>query len=85
VASDGIRDVLWCLLPGRAGRYAVVIELSREYFMHATSSQPQLLPARDIVAGFAQRLASRAAQERSYQPAFFMPGRAFPRRRSWRL
>ncbi|MBB4397966.1 competence protein [Bradyrhizobium sp. ERR14] len=86
LGQDIIRDALWCLLPGRAGRYAVVVELSRNYFMHATSNQAQLLPAQDIVAGFAQRLqASHAAQERRYQASFFMPGRAFARRRSWRL
>ncbi|WP_338692230.1 MULTISPECIES: competence protein [Bradyrhizobium] len=83
VAPDGTKDALWCLLPGRAGRYAVVVQMPREYFMLATSSQPQLLPARDIVTGFAQRL--RAAQERIMQPPFFMSGRAFRRRRSWRL
>lgn len=50
------REPLWCLLPGRAEGYAVVIALSHDQLVPALSSRPQLLPAQEYVDAFAQHI-----------------------------
>jgi competence protein CoiA len=47
---DVWRDGLWCLLPGRAARHAVVVGMSREQFVAIAPSRPQLLPVKEIMA-----------------------------------
>jgi hypothetical protein len=53
---DAFRDALWCLLPGRAERSAVVIGLSREEFVRVAPSRPQLLPVQEILAFIREQL-----------------------------
>jgi competence protein CoiA len=53
---DAFRDVLWCLLPGRAKRSAVVVGMSREEFVKVALSRPQLLPVQEILALFRDQL-----------------------------
>lgn len=40
---DVEREHLWCLLPKRAGRYAIVTVMSREAFVKEASNSPRLL------------------------------------------
>lgn len=61
--ADVFRDTLWCLLPGRAECSAVVVGMSRKQFVEVAPSRPQLLPVRDIMAGFTQRIRELQAQE----------------------
>jgi hypothetical protein len=42
--QDGMRNVLWGLLPGRAKGRAVMIGISRQDFVMTAMKQPQLLP-----------------------------------------
>lgn len=51
-SQDLMRNTLWCLLPGRAKRRAVVIAISRQDFV--TMKHPRLLPdpAHEIVSAF---------------------------------
>lgn len=44
--KDAMRNALWCLLPGRVGRYAVVVKISRTDFVNRTSEHLRLLPDR---------------------------------------
>ena len=39
-----MRSTLWCLLPGRARRRAVMIAISRQAFVMTVTKQPRLLP-----------------------------------------
>jgi hypothetical protein len=80
---DAFRDTLWCLLPGRAEGSAVVVGMSREEFVKVAPSRPQLLPAQDIVAGFAHRIRELRAQENALEARRFagMPGGGISRRR----
>ena len=74
-SPDGFREPLWCLLPGRAERSAVVAAISRKSFVETASSQPQLLAAHELVSFFGQLIRQqRMAEEtavitrlRSYQ------------------
>jgi competence protein CoiA len=59
--SDEFRDTLWCLLPGRAERSAVVVGISREEFVKVAPSRPQLLPVQEILALFRELRAARYA------------------------
>lgn len=40
--QDGIRNGLWCLLPGRIKEYAVMIAIRRQDFITTTMNQPRL-------------------------------------------
>ena len=86
-SSDVFRDTLWCLLPGRAERNAVVVGISREDFVKVAPSRPQLLPVSDIVTGFAQHIRELRAAENAleaqqrYRGFAGMPGGMVPRRR----
>lgn len=53
---DAMRNTLWCLLPGRAGRDAVVVGISRNDFVSTASSRSQLLPAKEIISSLAQSM-----------------------------
>jgi competence protein CoiA len=53
---DEFRDTLWCLLPGRAERSAVVVGMSREQFVEVAPSRPQLLPVQEIITIIAQHI-----------------------------
>jgi hypothetical protein len=46
---DKLHEILWCLLPGRAGKYAIVIGISRDSFVKTASSRSQLLPVKEII------------------------------------
>jgi len=76
---DEFRDTLWCLLPGRAERSAVVVGMSREEFVKVAPSRPQLLPVQEILAVFREQL--RAADAREARPFAGVPGGRGSRRR----
>lgn len=81
-SEDVFRTTLWCLLPGRAAGYAVVIGMSREEFVKVAPSRAQLLPVQDILAGFTQRIReSRAAEEEQQVYRRMASGMALRRRR----
>lgn len=42
--NDGMRNALWCLLPGRTKRCALMVAISRQTFITTTTKQPRLLP-----------------------------------------
>jgi competence protein CoiA len=75
---DDFRDGLWCLLPGRVERSAVVVVMSREQFVEVAPSRPQLLDVQDILTVFRER---RAANAREARPFVAMPSERRPRRR----
>ena len=61
----------------------MVVGMSREEFVKVAPSRPQLLPAQDIVAGFAHRIRELRAQENALEARRFagMPGGGISRRR----
>ena len=65
--QDGMRNALWCLLPGRARRRAVMIAISRQDFVTTAMKQPRLLPepAQEIVSAYDELL--RELEERKGQ------------------
>lgn len=81
---DAFRDGLWCLLPGRAERSAVVVRMSREQFIKVVPSTPQLFAAQELLEAFAQYIRESRASTAHESPQFFrMPsGRALRRRYS---
>jgi hypothetical protein len=60
---DARREHLWCLLPGRAEQFAVLVALSRKDFVAAASSSAQLLPAHEIVAVVGQQLRQQQGKD----------------------
>ncbi len=42
--QDSMRNTLWCLLPGRAKRCAVMLAISRQAFVTTVMKQPRVLP-----------------------------------------
>ncbi|MGY4303817.1 competence protein CoiA [Bradyrhizobium sp. USDA 4369] len=82
--SDPYKNVLWCLLPGRAEGNAVVVGMSPDQIVNEISSRSQLLPVEAILATLSQGVRERRAPQ--YQ-SIAGPGiRSSPRgRRSWRL
>lgn len=82
--QDGMRDTLWCLLPGRVKRGAVMIAISRQTFITTLLKQPRLLPdpAHEFVNAldklFAQQEQAREQQKQNQQ---WQPRN----KRTWRL
>lgn len=62
--QDDMRELLWCLLPGRAGRYAVLAHIMRNEFLARTLNHPQLFqePANRIVDILAKLIQQEQAQ-----------------------
>src|SRR5690606_28600162 len=76
--EDILRNTLWCLLPGLAGRYCVVVGISRNDFVTTVSGRAELLPAKEIVNAVAKNMeAQRTVQT---QMPLLRPGYN-PRRR----
>jgi len=74
---DEFRETLWCLLPGRAERDAVVLGISRDDFVRVAPTRPQLLPVQEII----QLLREVRARAHQGYPRFTgMPGGMAPRR-----
>lgn len=46
---DILRNTLWCLLPGRAGRYSVVVGIARQDLVKTVCSRAELLPIKQIM------------------------------------
>jgi len=76
--QDERRNTLWCLLPGRTRRGAVVIAVSRQAFITTVSKQPRLLldPAREYVDNLDKLLmeqeelmAQRSQQQQVWRPS----------------
>jgi competence protein CoiA len=81
--QDWMRNILWCLLPGRARRRAVVIAVSRQDFVSTAMKQPRLLPdpAHELVSAFDKLLTEQEElREQQSQKQELMP-----RKRTWRL
>ena len=80
---DPYKNVLWCLLPGRAEGNAVVVGLSPEQFVDVVPSRPQLLPVEETLANLSQILREQRAQQyrSSAGPSTWPPptGRRSPR------
>lgn len=77
---DVFRETLWCLLPGRVERDAVVVGISRDDFVKVAPSRPQLLPVQEIIQLLREvRAANNATGARhGYQAG--IPGRMLSRR-----
>jgi len=73
-SADVQRNTLWCLLPGRAGAYAVIVGISREQFVALAPTRAELI-ARNTVSNFAQVLAEQAQQKDRPLAGFTRPGR----------
>jgi|ERR1035441_65505 hypothetical protein len=79
--SEPARQPLWCLLPGRAEGYAVVVAALRESFLEAVSKGPYIFfqaPARETVNVLAeairkQNAMARAQAERNFQQLAYRP------------
>lgn len=54
--QDVMRNPLWCLLPGRAEGYALIVGISRKDFVDRTLNHPQLFqdPAHKFIEAFAE-------------------------------
>jgi ssDNA-binding Zn-finger/Zn-ribbon topoisomerase 1 len=69
-----VRNYLWCLLPGRAEGFAVVVPISRAEFVNRTRNHPHLFPdpAHKLVEAFAEnvRQQRRAAEQRQANMIF---------------
>jgi len=76
---DTTRELLWCLLPGRAERSAVVYALSRKDFVEIASNEPNLLQnTHVIVSNVAQYIQQMRAVEAIATQRYQLP---MPRRR----
>jgi hypothetical protein len=51
---DSTKDILWCLLPGRANKFAILVTIFRNDFISTMCSQSQLfsMPVQEIVKTF---------------------------------
>lgn len=74
---DILRNTLWCLLPGRAGGYSVVVGISRNDFVTTVSSRAELLPAHQIVNAVAKNMEA----QRTVQTQMPLLRPRYPRRR----
>lgn len=75
--QDEMRSTLWCLLPGRARRRAVVIAISRQAFVMTVTKQARLLlkPVHEYINAYDKRLTQQGelreqqAQIQKWQPS----------------
>jgi competence protein CoiA len=68
---DGVRELLWCLLPKRAGRYAVVTAMARDTFLQEALSLPRLYEGHEaVIQDVTEFLRRRNAQANSQIPAW---------------
>lgn len=81
---DALRETLWCLLPGRAEKNAVVVGLSRADFVKTTSSRSQFLPAGEIMGVITQYLQDMRRQAAAQADRAFMQ-LAYQQRSGWRF
>ncbi len=81
--QDWTRNLLWCLLPGRARGCAVVSAISRQDFVTAALRQSRLFrdPAHEFVNAFDKLLTDqeKIEEQRSQRQEWK------PRKRTWRL
>lgn len=89
-SQDWVRNTLWCLLPGRAKRRAVMIAISRDAFVTTLMKQPRLLPdpLHEYINAYDKRLAQeeelRALQTQNQGWQSRKPSRAIiPKRPKW--
>ena len=63
--TDVIRNILWCLLPGRAERYAVLLTITRDDFITSILNNHQLfeMSSKEIIANFSTILRQRQHQQ----------------------
>lgn len=78
--QDGPRNTLWCLLPGRARKGAVICAISRQAFISRILQQPRLLPdpANEFVNALDKLLMEQ--EEMNRQRSQNQRYRPFPRR-----
>lgn len=75
---DGVRELLWCLLPKRVGRYAVLTAMTREDFLKQASNLPRLLEGHEaLIDDVTQFIRRRNAQSHPRLP----PRNRTPQRR----
>ncbi|MGO4513951.1 competence protein CoiA [Bradyrhizobium sp. 2TAF36] len=63
-SSDHLKNVLWCLLPGRAEGNAVLVGMSPEQFVSVAPSRAQLIQVMETLANISQVLRELRAQQR---------------------
>jgi competence protein CoiA len=78
-SSEIIEEPLWCLLPGRAEGYAIVVKIPRQQFIEVISNRSFLMPAREIVENTAQNI-RQARQIQEMQALNYMRQQQFIRR-----
>ncbi|MGJ4925985.1 competence protein CoiA [Bradyrhizobium sp. HKCCYLS2038] len=62
-SSDPYRNVLWCLFPGRAEGFAVVVGMRPEDFVGAASTRLQLIEVKETLANISQVLRELGDQQ----------------------
>jgi competence protein CoiA len=70
IAQDLERNVLYCLFPGRLGRYAIVTEMSRTAFIRTLTSGEWIIRVRNFMTWMAETRKERqiqAAKEQEIQ------------------
>ncbi|PAQ11717.1 competence protein CoiA [Mesorhizobium temperatum] len=58
------RQLLWCLLPGRVDRYAVMIAVSRQMFLEGAMRRPQIIDVTERLNAVALELQLELQQQR---------------------
>jgi len=77
--TDRLRDPLWCLFPGRMAGFAVVAGVPREDFIKFSSTNPDLLFAREMLENISKLFQLQRAGVERYP--LVAPYRQYPRRR----
>jgi hypothetical protein len=76
--ADDVRELLWCLLPKRVGRYAVLTAMTHKDFLKQASNLPRLLEGHEaLIDDVTQFIRRRNAKSHTQLP----PRNPMPRRR----
>ncbi|WP_146606199.1 hypothetical protein [Mesorhizobium kowhaii] len=73
-APKALEGKLWCLLPGRVDSYAVVVAVSRAWFLDAAWNREQIIPTQAIGWFVHNRLSARH-RNYAHDPNFRRRGR----------
>jgi hypothetical protein len=80
--EDAMRDILWCLLPGRAEHHALLVKFDRDSFLAIAREHPSLFqqPAHEIVRAYANRIRQKREREARQAMHYTYPKRIYVRR-----
>jgi hypothetical protein len=85
-AAEGEPDLLWCLLPYRVGRDAIVIAMPRAQFIERAKEHAEIVPARAIAESIARsrELAAMQRAQLDRQRASLFMMQQLQRQQQWR-